>query len=235
MQRKLKEWKTPCGSVWASSPRGQHRVHENCDKIHITWIKHFIQFLEWLGDFSGVRLTDGFGVPSAFFPEEHSKAWWPCRSYLSSSLSPAVLGHLSVCHLRISLSTLLLGLCFGKFLRLPWVLRRQAWIPGSPLLRACRVEMEAEGRLSCGGLCGVGVSGPPLLWRGRETLCMEPGETWQGQSSESRSLFNLCLHLVTYSFHCFLGVGNIYGRTQYMPGTASCKRRRNSSAECRAE
>ena len=72
-----------------------------------------------------------------------------------------------------------------------------------------------------------GGAGRPFVW---------PGETWQGQSSESRSLFNLCLHLVTYSFHCFLGVGNIYGRaTQCMPGTASGKRRRNSSAECRAE
>ena len=57
-----------------------------------------------------------------------------------------VLGHLSVCPLRISLFTLLLGLCLGKFLRLPWVLRRQAWIPGSPLPHACQVEVEAEGR-----------------------------------------------------------------------------------------
>ena len=46
---------------------------------------------------------------------------------------------------RISLSTLLLGLCFGKFLRRHWVLRRQAWTPGSPLPRACQVEVEAEG------------------------------------------------------------------------------------------
>ena len=60
--------------------------------------------------------------------------------------SPGPLGHLSVCRLRISLSTLLLGVCLGKFLRLPWVLRRQAWIPGSPLPRACQVEVEAAGQ-----------------------------------------------------------------------------------------
>ena len=63
-----------------------------------------------------------------------------------SSLSPVALGHWSVCRLRISLSTLLLGLRFGKFLKCPWVLRRQAWIPGSLLPRACQVEVEAEGR-----------------------------------------------------------------------------------------
>ena len=99
-----------------------------------------------MGGFSGVRLTDGPEVPSTFFPEEHSKASWPCRPSLFSSLSPVVLGHWSVCSLRISLSTLLLGLCFGKFLRRHWVLRRQAWTPGSPLPRACQVEVEAEGR-----------------------------------------------------------------------------------------
>ena len=31
-----------------------------------------------------------------------------------------------------------------------------------------------------------------------EILCVEPGETRQGQSSQSRSLFNLCLHLVSH-------------------------------------
>ena len=64
---------------------------------------------------------------------------------LFSSLSPVALGHWSVCCLRISLSTLLLGLYFGKLLRCPWVLRRQAWIPCSLLPHACQVEVEAEG------------------------------------------------------------------------------------------
>ena len=49
-----------------------------------------------MGGFSGVRLTDGPEVPSAFLPEEHSKAWWPCRPSLYSSLSPVALGHWSV-------------------------------------------------------------------------------------------------------------------------------------------
>ena len=79
-------------------------------------------------------------------PRGTLQSWWPCRPSLYSSLSPVALGHWSVCHLRISLSTLLLGLSFGKLLRRPWDLRRQAWILGSPLPRACQVEVEAKGQ-----------------------------------------------------------------------------------------
>ena len=151
-----------------------------CTKIVIKYIKHEFNPLTSLlndCDFSGVRLTDGCGVPSAFFPEEHSKAWWPCRSSLSSALSPVVLGHWSVCRLRTSLSSLLLGLCLGKFLRLPWVLRRQAWIPGSPLPRACQIEVEAKGWSELWWSVWSWGQRTPLLWRGRETLCVEAGET----------------------------------------------------------
>ena len=91
---------------------------------------------------------------------------------LFSSFSPVALGHWSVCRFRISLSTLWLSLCLGKFLRLPWVLRRQAWIPGSPLPHAARLRWRLKAGLSCGGLCGLGVSGPlfsggagrPFVW-----------------------------------------------------------------------
>ena len=145
-------------------------------------------------------------MPSAFFPEEHSKASWPCRPSFFSSLSPVALGHWSVCRLRISLSTLLLGLRFGKFLKCPWVLRRQAWIPGSLLPRACQVKVEAEGRSELWWPVLSWGQWTPLLWRGMEILCVEPGETRQGQSSQSRCLFNL--FAFSFSFNCFLGVSN---------------------------
>ena len=169
-------------------------------------------------------------MPSDFFPEEHSKAWWPCRSSLSSALSPVVLGHWSVCRLRTSLSSLLLGLCLGKFLRLPWVLRRQAWIPGSPLPRACQVEVEAKGWSELWWSVWSWGQRTPLLWRaGRPSVWRL--ERLDRVSLQSRSLFNLCLHLVTYSFNCFLGVGITYGRSQCMPRAASSKRKR----DCRDE
>ena len=95
-----------------------------------------------------------------------------------SSLSPVVLAHLSVCRLRISLSTLLLGLCFGKFLRCPWVLRRQAWILGSPLLHACLVEVEAEGWSELWwSVWSWGQWTPSSLEGQGDTLCRVSGET----------------------------------------------------------
>ena len=60
-------------------------------------------------------------------------------------------------------------------------------------------------------------------------------ERLDGVSLQSRSVFNLCLHLVTYSFNCFLGVGIPYGRTQCMPRAASSKRKRDSRNESRKE
>ena len=104
----------------------------------------------------GRRRTSLWGLSPCCNPKKKAKK----RNKLASSqvleaevraaggrgLSPGPLGHLSVCRLRISLSTLLFGVCLGKFLRLPWVLRRQAWIPGSPLPRACQVEVEAAGQ-----------------------------------------------------------------------------------------
>ena len=108
-------------------------------------------------------------MPSAFFPEEHSKAWWPCRPSLFSSLSPEVPGHLSVCRLRISLSTLFLGFMFRKVSQTSLGLEKAGYGPA-------RLRWRLKAGLSSGGLCGRGVSGPPLLWRGREILCVEPGE-----------------------------------------------------------
>ena len=58
--------------------------------------------------------------------------------------------------------------------------------------------MEAEGRSELWWSVWSWGQWTPLLWRGMEILCVEPGETWQGQSSQSRSLFNLCLHLVSH-------------------------------------
>ena len=93
-----------------------------------------------------------------------------------------------------------------------------------------RSRWRLKAGLSCGGLCGLGVSGPlfsggagrPSVWR---------LERLDRVSLQSRSLFNLCLHLVTYSFNCFLGVGITYGRSQCMPRAASSKRKR----DCRDE
>ena len=58
--------------------------------------------------------------------------------------------------------------------------------------------MEAEGRSELWWSVWSWGQWTPLLWMGMEILCVEPGETWQGQSSQSRSLFNLCLHLVSH-------------------------------------
>ena len=88
-----------------------------------------------------------------------------------SSLSPVVLAHLSVCRSRSTLSTLL-GLCFGKLLRCSWVLRRQAWILGSPLPHACQVKVEAEGRSELWwSVCSCGQWTPSSLEGQGNPLC----------------------------------------------------------------
>ena len=111
-------------------------------KIHITSILHFNQWIEGLGGFRGVRLTDGLGVPSAFFPEEHSKAWWLPFFFLLPSGSRSL-----VC---VSFKNLFIHFVvrfiFWKASQMSWALRNKAWIPGSPLPCACQVEGEAEGR-----------------------------------------------------------------------------------------
>ena len=154
------------------------------------------------------------------FWEEHSKAWWPCRPSLFSSLSPVVLGHLSVCHLRISLPTLLLGLCFGKLLRHSWVLRRQAWIPGSPLPHACHVEVEAENPSELWwSVWSWGQWIPSSLEGQGDSLC----GAWRDLTG---SVFTVLLSFkfmsaFSFSFNCFLGVSNSYWRTKNMQGAAS--------------
>ena len=75
------------------------------------------------------------------FSEEHSKAWWRPFFFTLPSGSRSL-----VC---VSFKNLfiyfVLRFMFWKALRCPWVLRRQAWIPDSPLPCACQVEVEAEG------------------------------------------------------------------------------------------
>ena len=129
-------------------------------------------------------------MSSAFLPEEHSKSWWPCRPSLYSSLSAVVLGHWYVCRLRISLSTLLLGLCFGKLLRHPWVLegRLGFWVLRCHVPARSRWRLKAD--LSCGGLLVLGSVDPLFSGGARKSF------VWSLERLDRVSLHSLSLFLI---------------------------------------
>ena len=66
---------------------------------------------------------------------------------------------------------------FRKLSQTSLGLEKAGWIPGSLLRVPARSRWSLKASLSCAGLCGLGVSGAPFLRRGREILCVEPGET----------------------------------------------------------